>query len=160
MPSSNRLFHPDFAVKPYWWDDNPPLAIQDSLPARVDVAIVGSGYCGLAAGLELVRHGLTVSVLDAGRIGEGASTRNGGMVSGGLKVPMAMRSALGEARFTAMVRDSVASFSYFEDFLEREGLDARYERCGRFTAAHSGGARKRVVEGKSVSGRVNLGGRR
>src|SRR3546814_14730417 len=56
---------------------------------------------------------------------------------------MAMRSALGEARFTAMVRDSVASFSYFEDFLEREGLDARYERCGRFTAAHSGGAYRR-----------------
>src|SRR3546814_12464050 len=88
MPSSNRLFHPDFAVKPYWWDDNTPLAIQDSLPARVDVAIVGSGYCGLDSGLELVSNGLPISVLDAGRFGEGASTRNGGRVSGGLKVPL------------------------------------------------------------------------
>src|SRR3546814_20128598 len=105
MPSSNRLFHPDFAVKPYWWDDNPPLAIQASLPARVDVAIVGSGYCGLAAGLELVRHGLSVSFLHAGRNGEGASTCTGGMVRGGFNVPMALPSALGGARFTRLVRD-------------------------------------------------------
>ncbi|MGB6008103.1 NAD(P)/FAD-dependent oxidoreductase [Castellaniella sp.] len=143
MSSSSQLFHPDFVVEPYWWSETPPVLERNPLPAAVDVAIVGSGYCGLAAGLELARGGLKVAVLDAGRIGEGASTRNGGMVSGGLKVPMAMRATLGEERFSAMVRDSVASYTEFEAFLAREGIDAHYERCGRFTAAHSPGAYRR-----------------
>lgn len=134
------IFHPDFALQPYWWDENPPVDELDDLPPHTDVAIVGSGYCGLATGLELARKGLNVSVFDSGRIGEGASTRNGGMVSGGLKVPETMRAKLGEERYAAIRRDSVESFKYFEHFLQRENFDVQYERCGRFTGAHSPGA--------------------
>ncbi len=140
MTGLESLFHPDFAIRPYWWDETPPVDERNPIPAVVDVAIVGSGYCGLAAGLELARNGLKVAVLDSGRIGEGASTRNGGMVSGGLKVPEAMRAKLGEERFSHMVRDSVASFAHFESFLKSERFDVQYERCGRFTGAHSRGA--------------------
>src|SRR3546814_11835261 len=55
-------------------------------PERVDVAVVGSGYTGLSAALELARGGVDVAVLEAQRFGEGASTRSGGMVSGGVNV--------------------------------------------------------------------------
>jgi len=143
VADQDLLFHPDFVVRPYWWDDSPPVDEPAPLPESADVAIVGSGYCGLAAGLELARHGLAVAILDAGRIGEGASTRNAGMVSGGLKLPEAMRRKLGAERFGRLIGDAVDSFRYFESFLRHENFDAEYERCGRFVGAHSPGAYRR-----------------
>lgn len=47
-----------------------------------DVAVIGGGYTGLAAALRLVgTHGLDTVVLEAHRIGWGASGRNGGFAS-------------------------------------------------------------------------------
>jgi glycine/D-amino acid oxidase-like deaminating enzyme len=50
---------------------------------EADVAIVGGGLAGLTAGLELARAGRSVVVLEAERIGWGASGRNGGFVGPG-----------------------------------------------------------------------------
>ncbi len=50
---------------------------------EVDVAIVGGGLAGLTAAIELSRAGRKVAVLEAERIGWGASGRNGGFVSPG-----------------------------------------------------------------------------
>ena len=47
------------------------------------MAIVGGGLAGLTAAIELVRAGRTVAVLEAERIGWGASGRNGGFVGPG-----------------------------------------------------------------------------
>jgi gamma-glutamylputrescine oxidase len=49
----------------------------------VDVCIVGAGYAGLAAALELAERGYSVAVLEARRVGWGASGRNGGQVIAG-----------------------------------------------------------------------------
>jgi gamma-glutamylputrescine oxidase len=43
-----------------------------------DVVIVGAGFAGLSAALEMAQRGLSVVVLEADRIGSGASGRNGG----------------------------------------------------------------------------------
>jgi len=48
-----------------------------------DVCIVGAGYTGLMAALELAEAGMDVVVLDAHRAGWGASGRNGGQVGSG-----------------------------------------------------------------------------
>jgi len=56
---------------------------------RADVAIVGGGYTGLSAALHLAQAGVDVVLLDAHRIGFGASGRNGGQVSGGQRVDQA-----------------------------------------------------------------------
>src|SRR5215217_2686077 len=48
-----------------------------------DVAIVGGGLAGLTAALELARAGRSVIVLEAERVGWGASGRNGGFVGPG-----------------------------------------------------------------------------
>jgi glycine/D-amino acid oxidase-like deaminating enzyme len=48
-----------------------------------DVAVVGGGLAGLTAALELARAGRSVVVLEAERIGWGASGRNGGFVGPG-----------------------------------------------------------------------------
>jgi NADPH-dependent 2,4-dienoyl-CoA reductase/sulfur reductase-like enzyme len=62
----------------------PPL----SGDTRADIAIVGAGYAGLNAALELVeRHGADVVALEAGQPGWGASGRNGGFACrGGAKL--------------------------------------------------------------------------
>lgn len=48
-----------------------------------DVCIVGAGYTGLSAALHLAEKGLSVVVLEAHRVGFGASGRNGGQVGSG-----------------------------------------------------------------------------
>lgn len=45
---------------------------------RVDVAVLGGGLAGLSAALELAQRGLRVAVLEAHRVGWGASGRSGG----------------------------------------------------------------------------------
>ena len=51
--------------------------------ARADVAVVGGGYTGLSAALHLARRGYDVALLEAQRVGFGASGRNGGQLGSG-----------------------------------------------------------------------------
>lgn len=44
-----------------------------------DIAIVGGGYCGMNAAIHAAAKGLKVALIEAGRIGNGASGRNGGI---------------------------------------------------------------------------------
>ncbi|WP_022702941.1 NAD(P)/FAD-dependent oxidoreductase [Pseudorhodobacter ferrugineus] len=60
----------------------PPLKGQVS----ADVCIVGAGYTGLSAALHLARAGLDVVVVEAQRVGFGASGRNGGQVGSGQRL--------------------------------------------------------------------------
>ncbi|MCA0043802.1 NAD(P)/FAD-dependent oxidoreductase [Celeribacter litoreus] len=56
---------------------------------RADVCVVGGGYAGLSSALHLARQGLDVVLLEASRIGSGASGRNGGQVSTGQRLEQA-----------------------------------------------------------------------
>jgi glycine/D-amino acid oxidase-like deaminating enzyme len=49
-----------------------------------DVAVVGGGYTGVATALTLAERGYRVALLEANRIGWGASGRNGGQIIGGI----------------------------------------------------------------------------
>ncbi|HYC66009.1 MAG TPA: FAD-dependent oxidoreductase, partial [Reyranellaceae bacterium] len=78
------IYHPDFKAQPWWWEAwTPDNALSQDPPARTDVVIVGAGYGGLSTALELRRNGVACVVLERGDFGVGASTRNGGGVSGG-----------------------------------------------------------------------------
>jgi gamma-glutamylputrescine oxidase len=52
---------------------------------QFDVCIVGAGYMGLSSALHLAEHGYKVAVLEAHRVGWGASGRNGGQVGSGMR---------------------------------------------------------------------------
>ncbi|WP_415920016.1 NAD(P)/FAD-dependent oxidoreductase [Tateyamaria sp. SN6-1] len=53
---------------------------------RADVCVVGAGFTGLSAALHLAQAGRRVIVLDAQRVGFGASGRNGGQLGAGQRV--------------------------------------------------------------------------
>ncbi len=53
---------------------------------RADVCIVGGGYTGLSAALHLAQRGYDVALLEAHRVGFGASGRNGGQVGTGQRL--------------------------------------------------------------------------
>ena len=56
--------------------------LQDSL--SVDICIVGGGFTGVATALTLAERGYSVALLEANRIGWGASGRNGGQLINGI----------------------------------------------------------------------------
>lgn len=60
--------HPDPA--------RPPL----QEPIETDVCVIGAGYTGLSTALFLAEHGFKVVVLEAVKVGFGASGRNGGQI--------------------------------------------------------------------------------
>ena len=50
---------------------------------RADVCVIGGGFTGLSTALNLAERGLDVVLLEAERVGFGASGRNGGLVGSG-----------------------------------------------------------------------------
>ncbi len=50
---------------------------------RADVCVIGAGFTGISAALELAERGASVVVLEAARVGWGASGRNGGQIVNG-----------------------------------------------------------------------------
>jgi len=61
---------------------------------RADVCVVGGGLAGLSAALELAGRGYSVALLEARRIGWGASGRNGGQALVGFASDDAIESQL------------------------------------------------------------------
>ncbi len=73
----------------------PPLTGE----ARADVVVVGGGFTGLSAALHLAEAGFDVVLLEAQRVGFGASGRNGGQLGSGLNVEQSrLEAELGEEK--------------------------------------------------------------
>jgi gamma-glutamylputrescine oxidase len=60
--------------------EQPALGAQS---IRADVCIIGAGYTGLSTALHLAKRGASIAIIEAQRIGWGASGRNGGQLYGG-----------------------------------------------------------------------------
>lgn len=100
--------------------ERPPLAGDRS----VDVAIVGAGFTGLSAALELAERGLSVAVLEARRVAWGASGRNGGQICTGYSSGMgALREQLGEADARLLFEASEEGKVMIRERIERHGID-------------------------------------
>ena len=135
----NPLYTADFKPTPYWWEAAPLRALpQTLLPAEVDVAIVGSGYSGLAAALVTARGGRSTLVLEAEAAGQGCSTRNGGQVSTSLKPTYGELSGKhGSERAVAIRKEGFNALAFAETLIKDEGIDCDWEVVGRFHGAHN-----------------------
>jgi len=112
---------------------------RDSVPAPpprpaagdmdVDVAVIGGGYTGLGAAIELASRGVNVAVFEAEQIGDGASGRNGGQIHTGQRLdPHTLTRMAGADRARQlwdMAEDAKASL--FE-LIETHGIDCDLHR--------------------------------
>ena len=136
---SADIFAPGFKTQPFWWDAAPrPTLPEASLPARADVAVVGSGYTGLSAALTLAHAGRSVVVLEKSEAGFGASTRNAGFVGRTFKHSFPELAATkGTDHAIAVFRELQAAFDYVVTLIETEKIDCDFRRCGRLIVANA-----------------------
>lgn len=88
------------------------------------VCVVGAGFSGLSAGLALAEKGYEVVVIEAARVGWGASGRNGGQIVNGLNASLATI----EARYGRATADFVGG-------LVTEGNRLIRDRVARYAIA-------------------------
>jgi gamma-glutamylputrescine oxidase len=111
----------------------PQPALDGDLVA--DVCVLGAGYTGLSAALELAEAGYKVVVLEAERVGWGASGRNGGQVLPGFGCGEAkLASILGRDDARKLFDWSYEGIRLIHDRRERYGIDCDW-RDGHATVA-------------------------
>jgi glycine/D-amino acid oxidase-like deaminating enzyme len=134
-------FAPGFLERPYWWEAAPPPSpVSLPLPDDADAVIIGGGIAGLSTAIELGRNGVRALVLDREAIGWGASSRNGGALSGAGSLGKSrsdLVEAFGKDYVSELMEEGEQAFEDFESFVAREGLECDYVRCGRFVGAHA-----------------------
>ncbi len=104
--------------------ETPPARPRLEGDVSVDVGIVGGGYTGLGAALELASQGVRVAVLESADIGSGASGRNGGQIHTGQRLdPETLTEKLGAdaaRQLWDMAEDAKADL---HSLIARHGID-------------------------------------
>src|SRR5260370_22001073 len=124
--------------KNYWLETvaTPPAKSAQDLPDSIDVAVVGAGYCGLSAARPLARRGVKVAVFESEAFGWGASSRNGGMVLTGMKLPVpTLIKGYGREAVRKMYAASLAAIDCVEQIVREENIDCNFSRCGHLEVA-------------------------
>jgi glycine/D-amino acid oxidase-like deaminating enzyme len=124
--------------KNYWLDTvtAPPAQSTRDLPGSIDVVVVGAGFCGLSAARTLAKRGISAAVLEAETFGWGASSRNGGMVLTGMKLPVpALIKRYGREVVRKMYAASLDSIDCVEQIVREENIECDFSRCGHLEVA-------------------------
>ena len=112
------------------------LFTSDSPNAETDIAIVGSGYTGLCAARILKKNGASVTVLDRNTIGWGASSRNGGMATPGLKQGIQkIHKMYGSKLAHEFWKASVDAIDLIDEIVNEHSIDCDWERNGHASLA-------------------------
>lgn len=147
MATGQGLFSADFKAIPYWWERTPrPDLGSPVLPEAIDVAVVGAGYTGLCAALQVARGGRTTLVIDAQDAGWGCSSRNGGQISTSIKPAFDELSRRhGADTAFGILKEGHNALAWIEAFIQQEGIDCDFAVPGRFHGAHSPRQYERMV---------------
>jgi glycine/D-amino acid oxidase-like deaminating enzyme len=122
-----------------YWLDTAPLfrdGQQGPVEGGADVVVIGGGFTGLSAALELGKRGIPVTVLEAGRVAGEASGRNGGQCNTGLAhdyAALAERIGADNARdFYRAYESAVATVA---SIVSEEQIDCDFFRGGKIKLA-------------------------
>ncbi|SFP78735.1 Glycine/D-amino acid oxidase [Mesorhizobium sp. NFR06] len=122
----------------YWHDTAPVFTAgaQGPVEGHYDAAVIGGGFTGLAAARQLAKAGAKVAVLEAQRVGWGASGRNGGHLNNGLAHSyLSAKAELGKERAIALYRALDDSVDAIEALVAEEGIDCNFRRAGKLKLA-------------------------
>jgi glycine/D-amino acid oxidase-like deaminating enzyme len=122
-----------------------PSTLEDSI--NVDVTIIGAGFTGLRAALELAKANISVAVLDSEEPGWGASGRTGGQVNPlAHAVPEKIISQLGDTFGPRMLQSYVNSGNELFSLIKEHGIQCDAVQNGWLRAAHCKTAIKQLEE--------------
>lgn len=92
--------------------------------AQADVAIIGGGYTGLGAALELAQAGVSVILLESATVGSGASGRNGGQIHTGQRLdPQTLETQLGADAARALWDMAMDARTHLDHLISRHAID-------------------------------------
>jgi len=112
--------------------DHPVLSGDQSC----DVCVIGGGYTGLSSALHLAQRGYKVMLLEAHKVGWGASGRNGGQVGPGQRVDQeVLESRHGIAHAKALWDLSMQSMDLLHSLIRDHAIDCDF-RAGLVEAVH------------------------
>jgi len=140
-----RRIYPDFAYSEApragcWWDKTCDAPDREALKgeARADVVIIGAGFTGLSAALNLAQAGVKAVVLEAKRVGWGASGRNGGFccLGGGMLEDAALDRKFGREGRKDWRSAEMAAIRLVEEFITNRGVDVDRHSQGETQLAH------------------------
>lgn len=131
MDMASKMLPPYGDMPSYYAATAVPAAMRSPLRGAVttDICIVGAGFTGLSAGLELAARGFSVTIVEAERVGFGASGRNGGQLINGYSRSLDLLQrrygldkgrALGAVALegAAIIRERVAKFEIACDLVD------------------------------------------
>ena len=122
----------------YWWEGVEWPETESDSPDKVDLLIVGAGYTGLSAAIAAHDAGAKVAVVDAGWPGQGASSRNGGMVGAHPRLGWeALEKAFGRDTADALFAEAAPALEWVTSLIEREAIDCDFRQTGRVQLAYT-----------------------
>ncbi|MEP6067019.1 MAG: FAD-dependent oxidoreductase [Paracoccaceae bacterium] len=125
-----------------WVDTAPPRNLAPSFSGlgETDVAVIGAGFTGLSAAIEIARSGGNVTVLEGKAVGWGASGRNNGQV---IPILTSAEPDVWAKRYGAagkrMVNLIGNSAEILFDLVREFNIEAEAEQTGWLQPAHSPG---------------------
>lgn len=94
---------------------------------KVDVCVVGGGFSGVATALTMVERGYSVALLEANRIGWGATGRNGGQVIYGFSGEAKFARQLGKAGADLVRQVRYLGHDIIEDRIKAHNIDCSFQ---------------------------------
>lgn len=124
---------------PYWWEDGLPApTFAEQPPANTELAVIGGGFTGMSAALTAAEKGAAVVVLDALIPGQGASTRNGGMIGAPHRPGFVKElKTYGPELAGALLREGHDAYNFTRQLYSAPGVDAGFQETGRIQLANT-----------------------
>ncbi|MGF6723485.1 glycine/D-amino acid oxidase-like deaminating enzyme [Paraburkholderia sp. GAS41] len=125
-------------LESYWLDTRPAFrgGREGPVEGHAEVVVIGGGFTGLSAALELASRGVEVTVLEAGQIAGEASGRNGGQCNTGLAHDYAsLAQKIGAPQAKAFYRAYESAVATVDSIVTTQRIDCDFLRTGKLKLA-------------------------